>query len=150
MNIAVSVSDERSIEVLASGLPAHHGAQLAVDITLRSLLTAQGERGPMQLMSTELCSHQPGVRKLPDIGNFSKVADATLLWWASRPVPVGVKRRGFIEMLATVPEAFHFPRMASEMVADDFCFLQQSIRVLLDLFSRQRVGRYRWGGARLH
>ena len=26
MNIAVSVSDERSIEVLASGVPAHHGA----------------------------------------------------------------------------------------------------------------------------
>ena len=46
MNIAVSVSEERSVEVLASGLPAHHGAQLVVDITLRSALTAQGEARP--------------------------------------------------------------------------------------------------------
>ena len=35
-------NDERSIEVLASGLPHHHLSQLAVDITLRSALTAQG------------------------------------------------------------------------------------------------------------
>ena len=46
MNIAVSAADERSIEVLASGLPVHHGAQLAVDITLRSAVTAQGEARP--------------------------------------------------------------------------------------------------------
>ena len=42
MNICVPANDERAIEVLASGLPLHHGAQLAVDITLRSALTAQG------------------------------------------------------------------------------------------------------------
>ena len=42
MNVAISANDERSIEVLASGLPLHHGSQLAVDITLRSALTAQG------------------------------------------------------------------------------------------------------------
>ena len=33
---------EREIEVLASGLHLHHGAQLAVDITLRSALTRCG------------------------------------------------------------------------------------------------------------
>ena len=33
MNVAVSANDERSIEVLASGLPLHHGAQLAVALT---------------------------------------------------------------------------------------------------------------------
>ena len=38
----ISVNDERCIEVLASGLPLHHGSQLVVDITLRSALTAQG------------------------------------------------------------------------------------------------------------
>ena len=32
----------REIEVLASGLPTHHGAQLAVDITLRSAVNASG------------------------------------------------------------------------------------------------------------
>ena len=46
MNIAVSVSDERSIKVLASGLPAHHGAQLVVDITLRSAL--HRDRRPLE------------------------------------------------------------------------------------------------------
>ena len=40
MNIIVPVTDEREIEVVASGLPLRHGAQLAVDITLRSALTS--------------------------------------------------------------------------------------------------------------
>ena len=39
LNIGVSVQDERAIEVVASGLPFHHGAQFAVDITLRSATT---------------------------------------------------------------------------------------------------------------
>ena len=45
MNIAVPASDER-IEVLSSGLPLVHGAQMAVDITLRSALTSRGEARP--------------------------------------------------------------------------------------------------------
>ena len=40
------VLDDRSIEVLASGLPLHHGAQLAVDITLRSAVTSFGAACP--------------------------------------------------------------------------------------------------------
>ena len=43
MNITVSARDERKVEVLASGLPLNHGAQLAVDVTLRSALKACGE-----------------------------------------------------------------------------------------------------------
>ena len=46
MNVAISASDAREIEVLASGLPLHHGAQLAVDITVRSALTANGSACP--------------------------------------------------------------------------------------------------------
>ena len=42
MNVAVQTTDQRAIEVVASGLPLHHGAQLAVDITLRSALSAAG------------------------------------------------------------------------------------------------------------
>ena len=42
MNVIVSANDERAIEVLASGLPLFQGAQLAVDITIRSVLTASG------------------------------------------------------------------------------------------------------------
>ena len=46
MNVAVSATDTRSIEVLATGLPLHHGAQLAVDITLRSALTSASHACP--------------------------------------------------------------------------------------------------------
>ena len=42
MNVEVRADDERPIEVLASGLPIHEGAQLAVDITLRPPLTSGG------------------------------------------------------------------------------------------------------------
>ena len=46
MDIAVSAEDERAIEVLALGLPLHHVAQLAVDVTLRCALKANGEAHP--------------------------------------------------------------------------------------------------------
>ena len=46
LNTTVPVLDDRSIEVLASGLPMHHGAQLAVDITLRSAVTSFGAACP--------------------------------------------------------------------------------------------------------
>ena len=46
LNTIVPVLDDRSIEVLASGLPMHHGAQLAVDITLRSAVTSFGAACP--------------------------------------------------------------------------------------------------------
>ena len=38
-DVAISANDELS--TLASGLPLHHVSQLAVDITLRSVLTAR-------------------------------------------------------------------------------------------------------------
>ena len=46
MNVAVRAEDERRIEVLASGLPLFHGAQLALVINLRSALTSNGEPRP--------------------------------------------------------------------------------------------------------
>ena len=46
MNVAVSAQDERAIEVLASGLPIHHEAQLALDVTMKCTLTAQGLASP--------------------------------------------------------------------------------------------------------
>ena len=42
MNVTVPADDDRAIEVLASGLPKQHGAQLAIDITLRSATSANG------------------------------------------------------------------------------------------------------------
>eukprot|EP00973_Karenia_brevis_P032403 4468252-Karenia_brevis.AAC.1 len=43
MNVTAPAADEREIEVLASSLPLFNGAQLAVDITLRSSLSADGQ-----------------------------------------------------------------------------------------------------------
>ena len=43
MNVDVVASDGRRIEVLAQDLPCFGGAQLAVDITLRCVLTRAGE-----------------------------------------------------------------------------------------------------------
>ena len=42
MNISVSATNNRAIEVLAMGLPLHEGAQLAIDVTLRLALTTTG------------------------------------------------------------------------------------------------------------
>ena len=46
MNINVPAADQRAIEVLASGLEMNHGAQLAVDITVRSAVTSCGRARP--------------------------------------------------------------------------------------------------------
>ena len=46
MNIGVAAGDGRRIEVLAQDLPCYAGAQLAVDVTLRSALRANGEAHP--------------------------------------------------------------------------------------------------------
>ena len=54
MNVAVEANDEQAIEVLATGLPLHQRAQLAVDITLRSALTAMG-------LATPGAAHTDGV-----------------------------------------------------------------------------------------
>ena len=46
MNVVVAAHDDRAIEVLATGLPLFFGAQLAVDITLRCALAADGTAHP--------------------------------------------------------------------------------------------------------
>ena len=46
MNVQVAAEDARRIEVLAQDLPCHGGAHLAIDVTLRGVVTAQGEAQP--------------------------------------------------------------------------------------------------------
>ena len=46
MNVSVPTSDLRRIELLAQDLPCFGGSQLAVDVTLRSVLTRNGEAQP--------------------------------------------------------------------------------------------------------
>ena len=46
MNIDVAVTDDRRIEVVANGLPCWHGSQQAVDATIVSPVTRNGEEQP--------------------------------------------------------------------------------------------------------
>ena len=46
MNLGVLAQDGRRIEVLAQGVPCFAGAQLAVDVTLRSALSCAGSARP--------------------------------------------------------------------------------------------------------
>ena len=46
MNIGVASTDDRNIEVLVQDLPCFGGAQLAIDVTLRSALGRNGEAQP--------------------------------------------------------------------------------------------------------
>ena len=58
MNLVVEAADERSIEVLACGLPLQHGAQLAVDITLQSALTSAGIACPNAAITNGAVLHR--------------------------------------------------------------------------------------------
>ena len=46
LNVDVPASDKRRLEVVAQGLPLKSGAQLAVDVTLRSVLGCDGKPKP--------------------------------------------------------------------------------------------------------
>ena len=110
MNVAVSANDERSIEVLASGLLVHHGAQLAVDVALRCALTCGGNAHP-QAASTngvvltrapsgqgEEVRRTPRVRALPTGGRRTGDGEgdgARKRWssWTVLQLPAHVKRR---------------------------------------------------------
>ena len=76
MNIAVAANDERAIEVVASGLPVHHGAQLAVDITLRCALTASGLPRPGAAVADGVVAR----RKKGSTPSFFRVTD--VVWWS--------------------------------------------------------------------
>ena len=46
MNVGVPAADGRKLEILAQGLPCRFGKQLAVDVTLRHVLSADGDVKP--------------------------------------------------------------------------------------------------------
>ena len=53
MNVQVAADDQKRVEVLAQDLPCFGGAQLAVGVTLRGVLSSEGEAHP--LIRTESC-----------------------------------------------------------------------------------------------
>ena len=62
MNVTVPAHDEREVEVLASGLPLHHGAQLVVDVTLRSAVTTSSSSAT-QTSALDVPTQEPVVNK---------------------------------------------------------------------------------------
>ena len=82
MNVQVAAEDARRIEVLAQDLPCCGGVQLAIDVTLRRVLTAQGEAHPHAADWTRRKTH---------IQNFCILEDASLCWpgrWSAEAVQV--------------------------------------------------------------
>ena len=73
MNIAVPADDAREVEVLASAQSLFHGAQLSVDITLRSALTATAQA--LQWW-TASCAWRPGLIRSGSTLNSSMATDA--------------------------------------------------------------------------
>ena len=83
MSVSVHATDERSIEVLASGLAMNHGAQLAVDITLRSAVTAQTVDGAVLTKATT---------KRPNMQSLSRAIGASSSLSAPKREDGGAKR----------------------------------------------------------
>ena len=108
MSVTVSANDERAIEVLASGLPLFQGAQLAVDITIRSVLTASGAAVPNT-------SHTDGVVWLQARNEKERKFSELLAGDRCRFVVVGIETGGrrsaesveFINCLAAPKHARH-------------------------------------------
>ena len=93
MNVVVAATDEREIEVLASGLPLHHGAQLAVDITLRSALTRYGSACAQADRVNGIVDTRTDETKNTSTRNCSRATDAAWLWLGWRRAAGGAQRR---------------------------------------------------------
>ena len=148
MNVAVAATDEREIEVLASGLPLHHGAQLAVDITLRSALTRCGSA----------CAQADRVNGIvaSRARRDKEHKYAELLQGRCRLVVVGMETGGrwstealqFVEMLAAAraqeaPRVLRRSAFNTTMVAHVLSILWQSFHQLAR-FALGRSARHRW------
>ena len=91
VNVTVSANDEGAIEVLASGLPLFQGAQLAVDITIRSVLTATGAAGPNTSHTVGAALlHARKEKESASMRNCWLVTVVDSLWWASKREDDGV------------------------------------------------------------
>ena len=91
MDIACASHDERAVEVLAAGLPFRHGAQLAVDIALRSVLTA-AQRAPMWQWSMEQSAGGPARTRNGSILSCWPGTDADWSWLHWRLAEDGVRK----------------------------------------------------------
>ena len=96
MNVSVPTSDLRRIEVLAQDLPCIGGAQLAVDVTLLSTLTRNGELspGPQRRMAQSCC--KLGLTRKISTQNSSTGDVGSWLWLWKREADGAVRAVDFI------------------------------------------------------
>ena len=68
LNLGAALTDARRLEVVAHGLPAFAGAQVAVDVTLVSPLTGAGVPHPTADTTPGACLRVAATRKVPAAG----------------------------------------------------------------------------------
>ena len=93
MNLSVPAIDERTIEVLASGLPMNHGAQLAVDITTRSAGDRLRKSVPERCHCGWVRAHRSQTRQGGSTQSCCKATGVSLSWSELRPEAGGVPRQ---------------------------------------------------------
>ena len=83
MNLCVIAFDARAIEVLATGLPLHHGAQLAVDITLKISLGACGGARPNASHAVLTVARRDKERKYHEllVSERCRLVVVAMDWW---------------------------------------------------------------------
>ena len=92
MNVGVRATDDRKIEVLAQDSPRFGGAQLAIDVTLRSAVGRNGEARPHAAEVDGAVLLQARTDKEIRYQS-SRRGDAGLSWWQLRRADVGARRR---------------------------------------------------------
>ena len=141
MNVAVRRDDERCIEVVVSGLPLYHDAQLAVDITMRSAVTRSGEaRSGAARVDGIVCMNARADEE-QKYAEELLAGDRCRPW---RPEGDGVQKPQGSLMVSlglrtggpTQPGAVGLFGVEEEMVSDAFRLLRKSVRHFLAVRAR--------------
>ena len=120
MNVNVAATDERRIEVLAQDLPCFEGAQLAVDTTLRCVLSSAGEPHPNTADvdgAALVVAREDKERTYPELTTSRRcrlvvVAVETGGWWSSEAVDFA-RQLAFVKA-REVPSFMQFSTLAWE------------------------------------
>ena len=89
---SVCTGREGKIEVLALGLPLHHGAQLTVDVTLRCALTANGEAHPNAAAEDIAVCSRARVDKEHKYTELVQETGVVWWWWHWKPEAGGTTK----------------------------------------------------------
>ena len=113
MNINVAAQDSRRIEVLAQNLPCFSGAQLAVDITLRSALTSNGEAHPQAADVDGAVLIQADTTRSQHTPRLQRQADANWSCLPSRQEGDGARKLSKLSGCSRSPKLGRSPQICS-------------------------------------